>query len=258
MGLGGTNAVAGNTVQLYNGTGTGSQLGTSYTLTAGDIANGFADVQTGALSNGTTYTLTARITDGAGNQSNASSSFVVTEDTSAPAAPVIGTVADDVSPITGTVADNGFSNDPTLTITGTAEAGSTVTIYDTDGTTVLGTGVATGGTYTITTSVLEPGQPYADGQGDRCGRQPGRGLDRVPCHHRYFGAGSAVDRVGDGRCVSGHRDGCRQWRHERHDTDDHRHGGGRQHGHDLRHRWHDGAGHRRCDRWHLHDHDIGA
>ena len=46
---------------------------------------------------------------------------------------------------------------PTLTITGTAEAGSTVTIYDTDGTTVLGTGVATGGTYTITTSVLSQG-----------------------------------------------------------------------------------------------------
>ena len=45
--LSGTNAVAGDTVQLYNGTGTGSQLGTSYTLTATDISNGFADVQTG-------------------------------------------------------------------------------------------------------------------------------------------------------------------------------------------------------------------
>ena len=155
--LTGTNAVLGDTVQLYNGIGTGSQLGTSYTLTAADITNGFADVQTGALSNGTTYTITARITDVAGNQSNASSSFIVTEDTSAPSAPVIGTVTDDVSPVTGTVADNGVTNDTTLTITGTAEAGSTVTLYDTDGTTVLGTGVATGGSYSITTSALGSG-----------------------------------------------------------------------------------------------------
>ena len=154
--LTGTNAIAGNTIQLYNGTGTGNQLAT-YTLTATDIANGFADVQTGALSNGLTYTLTARITDGAGNQSAASTSFIITEDTSAPAAPVISTVTDDAAPVTGTVADNGVTNDTTLTITGTAEAGSTVTIYDTDGTTVLGSGVATGGNYSITTSVLATG-----------------------------------------------------------------------------------------------------
>src|SRR4029453_17556975 len=62
-----------------------------------------------------------------------------------------------VSPVTGPVADNGFSNDTTLTLTGTAEAGSTVTIYDTNGTTVLGTGVATGGSYAITTAVLGSG-----------------------------------------------------------------------------------------------------
>ena len=48
--LTGTGAVAGDTVQLYNGTGTGSQLGTSYTLLSGDISNGFANVQTGTLS----------------------------------------------------------------------------------------------------------------------------------------------------------------------------------------------------------------
>src|SRR5207302_1329585 len=73
------------------------------------------------------------------------------------AAPLVSMVIDDVSPVTGTVADNAFSNDTTLTLTGTAEAGSTVTIYDTDGTTVVGSGIATGGTYTITTSVLGSG-----------------------------------------------------------------------------------------------------
>ena len=93
----------------------------------------------------------------AGNQGTASSAFHVTIDTSAPSAPSIASVSDDVSPVTGTVADNGVTNDTTLTITGTAEAGSTVTIYDTDGTTVLGTGIATGGNYSITTSVLATG-----------------------------------------------------------------------------------------------------
>jgi hypothetical protein len=58
--LSGTNAVAGDTVQLYNGTGTGSQLGTSYIITSGDITNGFANVQTGTLSNGTTYIVPSR------------------------------------------------------------------------------------------------------------------------------------------------------------------------------------------------------
>ena len=155
--LSGTNAVAGDTLQLYNGTGTSSQLGTSYTITSGDISNGFADVQTGALSNGATYTITARVTDQAGNQSTASGSFIITEAGTAPAAPAITSVTDDVLPVTGTVADNGFSNDATLTIAGTAEAGSTVTLYDTDGTTVLGTGVASGGAFSITTTALGQG-----------------------------------------------------------------------------------------------------
>src|SRR5712671_182664 len=74
-----------------------------------------------------------------------------------PAAPTITTVTDDVAPVTGPVADNGSSNDTTLTINGTAQAGSTVTLYDTDGTTVLGTGVATGGSFSITTTALSQG-----------------------------------------------------------------------------------------------------
>src|SRR5207248_683173 len=83
--LTGTGAVAGDTVQLYNGVGTGSPLGTSYTLLAADITNAFANVQTGTLTNGTTYTITARVTDQAGNQSAVSTnSFVETVDTTAP------------------------------------------------------------------------------------------------------------------------------------------------------------------------------
>jgi hypothetical protein len=83
--LSGTNALAGDTVQLYNGTSTGSPLGSPYTLTSTDIGNGFANVQPRTLTNGTTYTLTARITDAAGNQSAASTnSFTLTEDTTLP------------------------------------------------------------------------------------------------------------------------------------------------------------------------------
>ena len=108
VGLGGTLAVAGDTVQLYNGTGTGSQLGTSYTLTAADIVNGFADVQTGALGNGTTYTITARVSDAGGNQSAASGSFVVTETGTAPNAPSITSVTDDIAPVTGPVSKRWF------------------------------------------------------------------------------------------------------------------------------------------------------
>ncbi|WP_411883853.1 beta strand repeat-containing protein [Polaromonas sp. YR568] len=60
--------------------------------------------------------------------------------------------------------DSGGSNTDNITsitaptITGTAEANSTVTLYDTDGTTVLGTGTATaGGTYSIVSNTLIEG-----------------------------------------------------------------------------------------------------
>src|SRR3569623_1316342 len=46
---------------------------------------------------------------------------------------------------------------PPPTFSGTAEAGSIVTLYDTDGTTVLGTGTATGGNWSITSSSLSAG-----------------------------------------------------------------------------------------------------
>jgi hypothetical protein len=84
--LSGTGAQAGDTLQLfYDGTGTSTPLGISYTLTSTDINNGFATVQTGRLTNGTTYSLTAHLTDQAGNQSDASSTFTVIENTALPA-----------------------------------------------------------------------------------------------------------------------------------------------------------------------------
>src|SRR5207344_1138915 len=142
-------AEAGSTVTVYDTDGT-TVLGT------GVATGGAGPITTSALSEGA-HTLTLKATDAAGNQGAASTAFHVTIDTVAPLAPVIVSVTDDAAPVTGAVAENGSSNDPTLTVAGTAAAGSTVTLYDTDGTTVLGTGVATGGAFTITTSVLGEG-----------------------------------------------------------------------------------------------------
>ena len=59
--------------------------------------------------------------------------------------------------------DTGVSNSDSITsstnptLTGTAESGSIVTLYDSDGVTVLGSTTATGGVWSITTSTLSPG-----------------------------------------------------------------------------------------------------
>ena len=155
--LTGTNAVAGDTIQLYNGTGTGSQLGATYTLTASDITNGFANVQTGTLSNGSSYAITARVTDKAGNQSGASASSTAIVDQTAPNSPSITSVTDDVGTVKGAVADGATTDDTDLTVkvslanTGVA-AGDTIRLYN-----GAGTGTQLGATYTLTASDITNG-----------------------------------------------------------------------------------------------------
>jgi large repetitive protein len=61
-------------VQLFNAT---SALGSAIVLTSGNISNGFVDVTTAALAQGT-YNFNAKITDIAGNTSGASSNYTVT------------------------------------------------------------------------------------------------------------------------------------------------------------------------------------
>ncbi|MFB2566926.1 beta strand repeat-containing protein [Rhizobium sp. IMFF44] len=58
--LAGTGAVSGDTVQLYNGT---TVLGSAVTLTAIDISNGYVDITTPTLTNGSTYNFRASLTD---------------------------------------------------------------------------------------------------------------------------------------------------------------------------------------------------
>ncbi|MGB6348677.1 MAG: FecR domain-containing protein, partial [Pseudolabrys sp.] len=94
----GTDAVAGNTVQLFNGT---APLGNAHTLTTSEVTSGIANVHTGLLSDGT-YHITAGVTDTSGNPSF-SAPFVVIEDTTPPTAPTI-VVTDNVNPVTGSLA----------------------------------------------------------------------------------------------------------------------------------------------------------
>ena len=78
-----------------------------------------------------------------------------TIDTAAPAAPSAPDML--AASDSGSLNTDNITNVAAGTYTGTAEAGSTVTIYDTDGTTVVGTGTATGGNYSIVTSALSSG-----------------------------------------------------------------------------------------------------
>ena len=130
-------AEANGLVQLYDGA---NLVGTG---TAG--ADGLFTVTSSGLSAGT-HTLTARLVDVAGNTSNASAALGITVDITAPDAP--GTLALTSASDNGALTNDRITSVTTPTVTGTAEAGSTVVLYD--GATALGTATATGGSWTIT------------------------------------------------------------------------------------------------------------
>ena len=97
------------------------------------------------------HSLTATATDAAGNTGMASTALAVTIDTTAPVAPTIASFSTDSG-----VAGDGITNDNTLTLTGTAEANSTVKVYD--GATLLGSVTANGtGAWSYTTAALANG-----------------------------------------------------------------------------------------------------
>ncbi|EPY01984.1 Ig-like domain-containing protein [Magnetospirillum fulvum] len=141
-------AEAGATVTLYDTDGT-TVLGT----TTADATTGAWSITSSALSDGS-HTVTAKAVDVAGNVSVVSSGLAVTIDSSAPAAPSAPdlTTASD----SGENSTDNITTNTTPTFTGTAEAGATVTLYDTNGTTVLGTTTAdaTTGAWSITSSTL--------------------------------------------------------------------------------------------------------
>jgi hypothetical protein len=149
----------GDIVTLYSGTGTTTPLG-SKVVTAADLSAGRVSITTSPLAQAN-YTITARFTDVAGNQSAASSGLSVTIDTTPPAiAPAISSITDNVGTVTGTIPTNGSTDDTVLVLNGTAAAGSTVTIFN--GTTQLGTATANGGgNWQFTTAMLTDGTTYS-------------------------------------------------------------------------------------------------
>jgi hypothetical protein len=126
-------AVADSTVTVYDGT---TKLGTTTASSSGSwdyITSILTDAQ---------HQLTATATDASGHTSAASTALSVTVDTQAPAAPVL-------------VSDSIVNTNHEL-LTGTAEANSTITVYD--GNMAVGTGTTgSNGNWTVTTSALSSG-----------------------------------------------------------------------------------------------------
>ncbi|QQK64148.1 BapA prefix-like domain-containing protein [Cobetia sp. cqz5-12] len=116
------NAEAGGTVEITNGDG--DLLGSGTVAEDGTFSITLSPKQEAGAE------LTATVTDAAGNESPVSDTLVVPEDAdvTAPNAPTIASATDNVEAVTGTLASGDSTNDATPTLTGSAEAGSTVTI----------------------------------------------------------------------------------------------------------------------------------
>ncbi|MCE9591656.1 MAG: hypothetical protein K8S99_14160 [Planctomycetes bacterium] len=122
--------------------------------TATANGSGAWSITTSVLGTGP-HTLTAKATDTAGNTGVASAALVVTIDTTAPSAPAALNLVD--ASDSGTSNTDDLTNDATPTITGTAEAGATVELFD--DLTSVGTAVADGsGNWSITSSALSDGE----------------------------------------------------------------------------------------------------
>ena len=126
-------AAANSTVKIYDGS---TQIGTTTASSTGSW-----DYITSVLSNAK-HVLTATATTSSGQTSAASGAVSVTVDKVAPTAPVLSS--------------NSIVNTNQVKLSGTAEANSTVTVYD--GATAVGTGTTnSSGTWSITTNGLSTG-----------------------------------------------------------------------------------------------------
>src|SRR5439155_20867788 len=123
-----------------------------WTTIASDTSSPYSVMwDTTSLTDGGSYDLRVITIDNASNTFT-SATVTVTVDRTAPAAPstpVLSPASD-----SGVAGDN-ITNVTTPTFTGTAEAGSTVKIFD--GVTQVGSGTATGGSYSIAVSALSQG-----------------------------------------------------------------------------------------------------
>ncbi|QQX57082.1 Ig-like domain-containing protein [Pseudomonas chlororaphis] len=97
------------------------------------------------------------IEDPAGNQSDPSDGYIIIVDKTAPESPVITSVFDDQGAVTGDLANGATTDDSQPKISGTAEASSTVVIYD-NGVEIGRAPTDASGAWTF-----EPSQPLSDG-----------------------------------------------------------------------------------------------
>ncbi|ORM94757.1 Ig-like domain-containing protein [Pantoea cypripedii] len=138
-------AEAGAKISIYDGA---TLLGTTTAASSGAWS-----FTTSTLTEGT-HTLNVTATDAAGNVSP-NASVTLTVDSVAPTNSTLTVTNDSVTPNV-TVPSGGYTRDTTPVLTGTAEVGSRVTIYD--GATILGSvTVGAGGTWSFTTAVLANG-----------------------------------------------------------------------------------------------------
>ncbi|WP_137170039.1 DUF4347 domain-containing protein [Marinomonas sp. FW-1] len=101
-------------------------------------------------------TLKVKVSDTAGNDGTVYSQAYIL-DTQSPDAPSAADLS--AGSDTGSSNTDNITSDTTPTVTGSAEAGSTVTLYDTDGITVLGSTTADGsGNWSITSTTLSAGE----------------------------------------------------------------------------------------------------
>ena len=125
---------------------TGIGVSRAVVLTAADVL---------ALGDGP-VSVSATQTDVAGNASGPSLPLEFTLDTTAPAAPTIATVYDDVLQVTGFINNGGTTNDVSPTLSGVADPGTVITLRD--GSAVVGTATADDfGRWSVTTSPLPQG-----------------------------------------------------------------------------------------------------
>ncbi|WP_049820003.1 Ig-like domain-containing protein [Bradyrhizobium japonicum] len=135
-------AAVGATVQVFEGS---SKLGTAIADSTGKWS-----FTTGNLSDGV-HSFVAKTADQNGNIVSESSALAVTVDTTAPASPTMASF----TPDSATVGD-GITNQNQVTLNGSAEAGSTVQIFD--GSTQIGTAIASrNGSWSFSTAALIDG-----------------------------------------------------------------------------------------------------
>jgi large repetitive protein len=111
------------TINLYNGS---ALIGTMVVKSGGTWNS--ADL-TDKLANGY-YDFTVTETNAAGKESARSNHWTFTIDTSAPAAPTIASVMDNVGSITGAIKSGGVTDDARPVVNGTGKAGDLIKLYD--------------------------------------------------------------------------------------------------------------------------------